>query len=205
MSDATGPGPTEAPDPEDDDVSMERRCVVRRESADRDDLIRLVADPEGLVHVDYRARLPGRGAYVTPERAAIETLEKKPGLLFKALGRTVRTEGLLQRVQEANRRAARDALSLAARSGSLVGGKDGVRDLLMDPRTLGLMVASDASPRLVEDLRGRLHDRPMFTMWLDRDALGEQVGKGARAALAIRPTSAGRNLVHELRRMDRLR
>lgn len=209
MSEPAGQGAPEGePDrPGDDAVgnAVERRCVVRRESADRQELVRLVAGPDGVVHVDYRARLQGRGAYVTPERAVIEVLEKKPGMLYKALGGAVRTEGLLERVREANRRAALDALSLAARSGSLAGGKAGVRDLLADPRTLGLVVASDASPRLVDDLRGRLRDRPLFTMGMDCDTLGRQIGKGARAALAIRDTSAGRNLVRELRRMDLLR
>ena len=49
----------------------ERRCLVNRESGPNGALLRLVLSPEGEVFPDYRGRLGGRGAWVTPNRAAI--------------------------------------------------------------------------------------------------------------------------------------
>ena len=89
---------------------------MRRQRAEQSELLRLVVDPQGLVHVDYRGRLPGRGAWVSPDREAIEQLERKPGLLSRSFKSKVDTRGLLGRVQMANRAAVDAALSLASRA-----------------------------------------------------------------------------------------
>lgn len=183
----------------------ERRCVVRRARAHPEELVRLVAGPDGLLHVDYRARLPGRGAWITPERACVEELERKPGLARQALGVDVRAEGLLGRLREANLRAVGELLALAARSGALAGGKEAVREALGHPTTLALLLASDASPRLVEDLKSRAPELPTFVLPLDTVALGHQIGRGMRAALVLRRGSLGERLLVELQRQAALR
>lgn len=182
-----------------------RRCVVKRERVDRSDLVRLVRGPDGLLLVDYRNRLPGRGAWVTPERAAVELIEKKPGLVFRALKAKVNSRGLLGRVQQANLHAVKEALSFCARAGVLVGGKDGVRGVLSSGAAVGVVLASDASERLAADLRTRAAPLAVVQVPLTTDQLGQQIGKGARAALAIRRSAPGGRLLIELRRMERLR
>ncbi|MCB9761965.1 MAG: DUF448 domain-containing protein [Alphaproteobacteria bacterium] len=184
---------------------IERRCVVTREVGDRDALVRLVRDPEGRVFVDYNHRLPGRGAWVTPRRDCLELLERKPGMLQRPLRGKVDTAGLLERVRAANIRAVEDALTLAARSGVLVGGKDGVRAALSQQEAAALVLASDISPRRGEDLRGRAKDLPCFTLHLDTATLGHRLGKGPRAALAVRRSKISRRLLRELRRQELLR
>ncbi|MBW3658296.1 MAG: YlxR family protein [Actinobacteria bacterium] len=49
-----------------------RTCVGCRTTRDKDELLRLAATPDG-VRADPAARLPGRGAYVCPTTACIET------------------------------------------------------------------------------------------------------------------------------------
>ena len=186
-------------------ASPERTCVATREKLPQADLVRLVLDPEGVLQVDYRARLGGRGAWVVPERAAVEAVEAKPALLGRSLRRRdADTRGLLDRVRAANTRAVLDALSLCARAGALVGGKDGVRSAIAGG-ALAVVLAEDASPRLAEDLRRRAAAALVVQVPLDRDALGVQVGKGPRAALAVRRSKPGRSLVRELHRMAALR
>ncbi len=161
--------------------------------------------PDGQVLVDYRGKLPGRGAWVTPSRAALEKLEKRPKGLVKALRGPVEVEGLLAQAQAANQAAVEQALSLAGRSGSVVGGGDRVRGALKSERAVALILANDASPRGSADLTRRARDLPVVTLHLDREALGGRIGRGPRAALVVMRGKAGNYLLRELRRWSALR
>ena len=54
----------------------ERRCIVTGEVQPKAGLIRFVAGPDGQVVPDLAEKLPGRGIWVTADRAAIA---KAPG------------------------------------------------------------------------------------------------------------------------------
>lgn len=182
-----------------------RTCVMTREAHPAEELVRLVVDPDGVVEVDYRAKLPGRGAWILPTRVVIEAAEKKPGQIQRALEEPkARVDGLLERMRAANERAVLDMLSLAARSGCLHSGADAVRDALQDD-TFAVLVASDASERSVADVTGRRTDLPVFPMPLGREELGRRIGKGPRAVVAVGRGAPARALIHELRRMMDLR
>ena len=161
--------------------------------------------PDGEILVDYRARLPGRGAWVTPTRENLERLEAKPALVAKTLKGRVNLSGLLDKVRAANLKAVEDLLSLAARSGVLVGGKDGLRSSLAGGHVVALLLAADISPRRGDDLVSRAGQVPVFHLHLDSGELGHRVGKGPRAALTLRPSKISRTLITELRRSQGLR
>lgn len=183
-----------------------RTCVVTREAHAPADLVRLVVAPDGRVEVDYRGKLGGRGAWVLPRTELIAQIEKRPAQLARALDvPACDAAGLLERVRAANLKAVLDLLSLAARSGCLVGGAEALQTVLKSGEFLGLVLASDASERSADGARQVAPDLPVWTLPLDKEALGQRVGKGARAVLALRPGAATRNLVRELRKMDQLR
>ena len=183
----------------------ERSCIVTRRKAGQADLVRLVLSPEGELFVDYRAKLPGRGAWVAPEREVLLRLESQPKLLQRAFRCSVRADGILEKLRHANDRALQHALSLAARSGCLVSGGKRVREALSDPNCLGIVFAVDASPRLRRDLVSRKEGVEEFEVALDRGARGAQIGKGPRAAVAIIGAKPGRHLIRELQRHHALR
>lgn len=160
--------------------------------------------PDGQVFVDYRGKLPGRGAWVTPSRAAFEKLEQHPRILVRPLRGPVVTTGLLDQARAANAKALRNALSLCARAGLLTGGKDGVRKAIASGRTRAVLLADDCSPRLAEDLAKRVGQTPIYTLPLDRAALGHQIGKGPRAALAVLTGKPSKVLLRELARCEGL-
>ena len=62
-----------------------RTCLGCRQRAPRSSLVRLVAR-DGRVVVDAAARLPGRGAWLHPASACLETAISR-----KAFGRALRT------------------------------------------------------------------------------------------------------------------
>ena len=59
-----------------------RQCVGCREMKEKRSLIRVVKSPEGEVSLDFKGRLPGRGAYVCPNPECLKRARKS-----RALGR----------------------------------------------------------------------------------------------------------------------
>ena len=57
-----------------------RNCVGCQEMKPKGELIRVVKSPEGAVSLDFRGKLPGRGAYVCPDRECLKRARKSRGL-----------------------------------------------------------------------------------------------------------------------------
>ena len=64
-----------------------RTCVGCRTTRAKSDLVRIAATPEG-VRIDHDHVLPGRGAYVCPDPACIEHLERAKGHTLRRALRT---------------------------------------------------------------------------------------------------------------------
>ena len=79
-----------------------RQCVGCREMKPKKELIRAVKSPEGNISLDFRGKVPGRGAYVCPDPACL-----KRAIKSKALERAFETQipqeiydGLVQAMEE---------------------------------------------------------------------------------------------------------
>ena len=57
-----------------------RQCVGCREMKPKKELIRVVRSPEGVVSLDFKGKLPGRGAYVCPDPACLAKARKSKAL-----------------------------------------------------------------------------------------------------------------------------
>lgn len=57
-----------------------RQCLGCREMKPKKELIRVVRSPEGVVSLDFRGKLPGRGAYVCPAPACLAKARKSKAL-----------------------------------------------------------------------------------------------------------------------------
>ena len=57
-----------------------RQCVGCREMKNKRDLIRVVRSPEGTISLDFKGKLPGRGAYVCPDPACLAKARKSRAL-----------------------------------------------------------------------------------------------------------------------------
>ena len=57
-----------------------RQCVGCREMKEKKLLIRVVKSPEGQVSLDFRGKLPGRGAYVCPDPECLKRARKSRAL-----------------------------------------------------------------------------------------------------------------------------
>ena len=57
-----------------------RQCLGCREMKPKKELIRVVRSPEGAVSLDFRGKLPGRGAYVCPQADCLARARKSRAL-----------------------------------------------------------------------------------------------------------------------------
>lgn len=124
-----------------------RTCILAREEAPRDGLIRLALSPSGEVLPDVRAKAPGRGAWIGVNRAELEASGKK---LRGALSRAFKTsdltipEDLGARIAEQLRRAFLDRLGLEAKAGTIVIGGERIEKAGRMGKLHLLLHASDA-------------------------------------------------------------
>jgi len=79
----------------------ERRCLVTGETHPRDALLRFACSPDGQVVFDVKAKLPGRGVWISPSRSHIkQAIDKK--LFARGFKTTARAdEALLAQVEGA--------------------------------------------------------------------------------------------------------
>ena len=79
-----------------------RQCVGCREMKPKKELIRVVRSPEGAVSLDFKGKLPGRGAYVCPAPDCLARARKSRAL-ERAFDTTLPPEvyeGLEQQMKE---------------------------------------------------------------------------------------------------------
>lgn len=134
-----------------------RTCILSREEAPRDGLVRLVLAPDGRVLPDVRAKAPGRGAWIGVDAAALAAAQAK-GKLRGALARAFKTgdfvvpDDLVQLIAAALERNALDRLGLEARSGTVLTGSDRIGEAARSGKLHALYHAADAA----EDGRRKL-------------------------------------------------
>jgi len=130
----------------------ERRCIATRQTLPSEALLRFVAAPDGTLVPDLAAELPGRGAWVSCDRSALEkALEKR--LFQRGLKQAVTPPGdLAALVERLLVQRGLQALGLARRAGQCAFGFEAVRSALQGGEALVLLEARDGA----EDGRRKL-------------------------------------------------
>lgn len=125
----------------------ERRCIVTGEVQPKAGLIRFVAAPDGSVVPDLAEKLPGRGIWVTADRAAINKAVAKGLFSRGAKVRVAAPDDLAAMVEAGLARRVVELVSLARKSGRAVAGFEKVKGWLAEGRAKVLLQASDGSDR----------------------------------------------------------
>lgn len=184
-----------------------RTCLGCGKRLEPDELLQLVMDPVLGMVVDLRRKNGGRGAHVCPSASCVELAYKKqrvtralhssvelgPGEVL-----TVARQQLLSRINY--------FLSMAQKAGKIASGADQVVALLKQRQAACLVVADDVSEASLERLvlEARNASVPIFRLNLSREAFGQLLGKGDRAAGAIRMGPLAAGLMADLRLMTQL-
>lgn len=150
--------PTGSPDietdrgPRDGRKGPVRTCIATRCQGAPEDMVRFVVGPDGAVVPDIAARLPGRGAWVSLSRAAVEMAVKR-----RAFARAFRREvtvdpALPDLVDRLLERMALEGLALANKGGAVVTGFTKVEGAIAEGRVAALVHAREAADDGVEKL-----------------------------------------------------
>ena len=139
----------------------ERRCIATGASGPTDLLVRFVLGPDAQVVPDLAAKLPGRGVWLTAERALVDKAVAKKlfSRAFKA--QAAAPADLANRLEALLAQRLIDVIGLARKAGQAVTGFEKVRARLKDGIAGALVQASDGAAdgkakltRLAEGLAG---------------------------------------------------
>jgi len=163
-----------------------RKCILTGSHGERGALLRLALDADGNVAPDLGARAPGRGAWVSPDRALIEAALAKGklrGLLMRAFKTSAVTvpDTLADQIGDGLARRALDRLGLENKAGNLVWGADRIGDALAVGRVRLLLHAADAAADGISKLESKRRGSPREALSMllpaDRAQLSVALGR----------------------------
>jgi len=181
----------------------ERKCIVTGEVQPKGGLIRFVVSPDGLVVPDVLGKLPGRGIWVSADRAALETAVKKKAFARAARKSVDLPDDLVGIVEGAVARHVVDLLGLARKSGDAVAGYEKVKDWLDKERAQILIQASDGSGRGKSKLSTPYGGK--FIGWLTMSEIGQAFGRQQAVHAALAAGGLAKRVVEEAQRLKGLR
>ncbi|WP_136657561.1 RNA-binding protein [Nitratireductor sp. XY-223] len=190
----------------------DRTCIVTRQSGPADRMIRFVADPDGVVVPDLKARLPGRGCWVTAERRQLRKAMEK-NLFARALKAKVTVpETLDETVDSLLVSALTGMIAMARKAGQVVTGSGKVEAAIRSGRAIAVMHASDAAPDGVRkmDQARRAAAASGSTgigsfRLLSADEMAIVMAGGNVIHLAVLAGQAGEGVVKRAKMLDRYR
>jgi len=182
----------------------QRTCIACRQSKPQADLVRYVVAPNGDVLVDYRHRLPGRGAYTCLDLVCLKNAAERRQFQRSFRGRCTEISWLALKggLTNALQQRITSLVGMARKAGHCISGSNAVINSLRQGDGLALvLVAEDISAGIVEkinELTSR-HQVPCVSMF-NKEKLGQLLGKEERSVVAIGTGSLADALLLELRR-----
>jgi uncharacterized protein len=176
-------------------------CILSGRKTVPDDLLRLAIGPDDSVAVDFTGKLPGRGAWINLDRAALEAALAK-GKLKVALLRSFKGAKLIiaadlpERVAQGLEKRVLDRLGLTMKAGALVTGSDAIAQLLNRGKAWLILHATDAAPDGIRKLGGS----EMMILPCGREALSLALGKANVVHIGVSDEAAADRLLIDIRR-----
>lgn len=186
----------------------ERTCLGCRATLKREELVRYVLAPSGAVTVDYRKRLPGRGAYTCINRACLAAAVQK-----RQFTRAFRKEGVQAEVttlvtelsgQIADR--VFNLLGMARKSGQVISGGSLVFDALHSRSQPALVILAEDISTGIGDKISRRATACAVPFWhrYDKELLGRLLGKEERSVVAVQAGPLAEAIKTELFRLEQI-
>ena len=131
----------------------ERRCIATGSTLPKPDLIRFVLGPDDVVTPDISERLPGRGIWVSANRASLEKAISQ-NLFSKSAKQAVNVpDNLVELTEKLIAKHAIDMISMARKSGQAICGFEKTKSAMMSERWYILMQAEDGSAPQKQKIR----------------------------------------------------
>jgi predicted RNA-binding protein YlxR (DUF448 family) len=176
---------------------------VTGETGPKAGLVRFVVGPDDAVYPDVAGKLPGRGIYVTAERAPLEKAVAKRMFSKGAKRQVAVPDGLIEMVEAALLKRLQDGIALARKAGDAVAGYEKVKIWLQAEEARILLQASDGSERG----KGKL-STPEGGKWigfLSADELGRAFGRDRVIHAAVAAGTLAQRIVEDAARLQGIR
>jgi len=181
----------------------ERKCIVTGEAQPKAGLIRFVVGPDNMIVPDLMEKLPGRGIWVSADRAALEQAVSKKLFARAAKQPVTLPDGLVDMVETAMVNRVTSLLAMARKSGEAVAGYEKVKDWLSKDYADVLIQASDGSERGKNKLSTPYEGS--FIGWLTSNELGLAFGRETVIHAALGTGGLSKRVVEEAARLKGLR
>ncbi|QPC86524.1 RNA-binding protein [Mesorhizobium sp. NBSH29] len=192
--------------------AIERTCIVKRQAAEPDDLIRFVVGPDASVVPDLRRKLPGRGCWVTANREMVDRAALKSHFERAFKTKVVVPADLGLMVDGLLVRAALGALGLARKAGAIGLGATKVESSVRSGKALAVLHAFEASEdgvrKISQARRAVVHmegpDTPAYKLFSESE-LGLAIGGTNVIHAAVLAGEAGKAALKRMVALDRYR
>jgi len=181
----------------------ERKCIVTGEVQPKHGLIRFVVGPDNQIVADILGKLPGRGVWVSADRATLEEAVKQNAFSRAARCKVTVPEGLVQDIEGQLARRSVDLISMARKGGTAVAGYEKVKDWLIKDYADVLIQSSDGSERGKSKLSTPYGG--VFIGWLTSDELGLAFGRQTVIHAALASGGLTSRIVEEAQRLRGVR
>jgi predicted RNA-binding protein YlxR (DUF448 family) len=195
--------------PDDEGALRERRCIATGAILPEEKLVRYVVGPDSDIVPDLDAKLPGRGIWLSADRAAIAKVLAKGGFAKAAKAKVSAAPDLADRVEKLLVARLQADLGMARRAGLLESGFDKVLRALdnkIPPRLLfeAAGPAGDGRRKLAGAIRSRGLEVDIIAI-LSRDELSLALGRENVVHAAVRPGALADRLFLNAKRLAGLR
>jgi uncharacterized protein len=185
----------------------ERTCVGCLLSRPKGLLIRLVCDPTAQLLVDVYGKLPGRGAYICPQRSCAERAIKRARLqeAFRHEVTPCPIDELVRAMAHVMEERALACIRMARKAGRVALGYTRVSRALIHEPVACLLMAEDIARQRRREYEGWCANRQIpCRSFLTKARLGELAGRDESSAIAILDSRFGERLRGYLEAMSRL-
>ncbi|AEI96106.1 RNA-binding protein [Roseobacter litoralis] len=189
--------------PKDRGDGPDRKCIATGEVQPKYGLVRFVVGPDSDVVPDILGKLPGRGMYVSADRASLEKAVSK-GLFSRSAKQPVKVaETLVDEVETQLARRVVDLISLQRKAGRAVAGFEKVKNWLQMEEAEVLIQAVDGSGRGKSKLSTPHYGS--YIGWLTADELGLAFGRQTVIHGALASGGLTQRVVEEAQRLKGVR
>jgi uncharacterized protein len=166
----------------------QRSCLGCGATRDKGDLLRFVLSPDGCLTPDLKGKLPGRGAYICPQRSCLGLTIKKKRFAssFKTPIQGLDQEKIINEIRTMVTERVRGYLSLAAKAGNVFSGSDSVAGAVRGGKVGVVFIATDLSEESRKKFSAMAgHAGANLVAMFDKDTLGTLIGKEHRGVVAV--------------------
>lgn len=171
-------------------------------------MIRYVLSPQQQVLVDYRQRLPGRGAYTCCNSECINRAAEK-NLLARGLKANIAPqdkEQVVGAVLNAMVQRVESLLGMARKSGQIMsGGQAVLANLRAGEDVAFVLLSTDISSGIADKLLHAAESRRVEVFQLlEKGRIGKILGKGERSVAAVLKGHLANAIMFEMQRFKRM-